>query len=94
MKQTPHKFTNDIVNYLPIYIKIEIDFNSYFFIYAETGDVFADAASGSHFDTECLVNFNSYLFIYINAGVLMSEVSNIDSESETTAGAVGYFSTL
>ena len=94
MKQTPHEFTNDIVNYLPIYIKAEVGFNSYLFIYAKAGDVLASAASGSHFNTECLIDSNSYFSIYINAGVLISEVSNINSESEATANAVGYFSTL
>ena len=93
-EQTSHKFTNDIVNYLPIYIKTEIDFNSYLSIYIKAGDVLASAASGSHFDTECLVDFNNYLSIYINTDVLISEVSNINSESETTANTVNYFPTL
>ena len=95
MEQTPHGFTNDIVNYLPTYAEAEVGSNSYLPTYAEAGDVLAGAASGSHLDTECLVGSNSYLPTYINAGsVLMSEVPNIGSESGATAGAVGYFPTL
>ena len=94
-EQTPHKFTNDIVNYLPIYTEAEVNFNSYLFIYAKADDVFTDAASGSHLDSEYLINFNSYFLIYINAdSVLMSEVFNIDSELKVTADTVGYFPIL
>ena len=91
-KQISHEFTNDIVNYLLIYTETEINFNSYLSIYIKAGNVLANAASDSHFNTECLIDFNSYLSIYINTdSVLMSKVLNIDSESETTADTVNYF---